>query len=44
VKQLIKKLIVPEGRKVRRLRGGLAKGMLMDLDLQSQSQTLLGIR
>lgn len=43
MKQLIKKLIVPEGRKVRRLRGGLAKGMLMDLDLQSQSQRYWGL-
>lgn len=43
MKQAIKRLLVPEGRQLRRLRGGLAKGMLMELDLAHQSQRYWGI-
>jgi len=42
MKQLLKKLIVPKGRKLRKIRGGVAKGMLMDLDLSHQSQRYWG--
>ena len=42
MKQFLKKLIVPEGRQLRRIRGGVAKGMLMELDLRSQSQRYWG--
>lgn len=43
MKQAIKRLLVPEGRSLRRLRGGLAKGMLMELDLSNQSQRYWGL-
>ena len=43
MKQAIKRLLVPEGRRLRRLRGGLAKGMLMELDLAHQSQRYWGL-
>ncbi len=43
MKQAIKRLLVPEGRQLRRLRGGLAKGMLMELDLAHQSQRYWGL-
>ena len=43
MKQFLKKLFLPEGRQVRRVRGGLAKGMLMELDLHSQSQRYWGL-
>ncbi|MDX6692486.1 MAG: hypothetical protein QOF02_89 [Blastocatellia bacterium] len=43
MKQALKRLLVPEGRKLRRLRGGLAKGMLMELDLSNQSQRYWGL-
>jgi len=42
VKQFLKKLIVPEGRQLRKIRGGVAKGMFMELDLRSQSQRYWG--
>ena len=42
MKQFLKKLIVPEGRQLRKIRGGVAKGMLMELDLRSQSQRYWG--
>jgi hypothetical protein len=43
MKQALKRLLVPEGRQLRRLRGGLAKGMLMELDLAHQSQRYWGL-
>jgi hypothetical protein len=43
MKQAIKRLLVPGGRQLRRLRGGLAKGMLMELDLAHQSQRYWGL-
>lgn len=43
MKRFIKRLIVPEGKHLRRIRGGVAKGMLMELDLQSQSQRYWGL-
>jgi hypothetical protein len=43
MKQAIKRLLVPNGRHLRRLRGGLAKGMLMELDLANQSQRYWGL-
>lgn len=43
MKQAIKRLLVPPGRRLRRLRGGLAKGMLMELDLSNQSQRYWGL-
>ena len=43
MKQAIKRLLVPEGRQLRRLRGGISKGMLMELDLSHQSQRYWGL-
>jgi hypothetical protein len=43
MKQALKRLLLPEGRQLRRLRGGLAKGMLMELDLANQSQRYWGL-
>ncbi|HEY0404987.1 MAG TPA: hypothetical protein VGC89_04625 [Pyrinomonadaceae bacterium] len=43
MKQALKRLLVPPGRRLRRLRGGLAKGMLMELDLSNQSQRYWGL-
>lgn len=43
MKQAIKRLLVPEGRQWRRLRGGISKGMLMELDLANQSQRYWGL-
>jgi hypothetical protein len=43
MKQTIKRLLYTEGRQLRRLRGGLAKGMLMELDLSNQSQRYWGL-
>ncbi|HEY0321717.1 MAG TPA: FkbM family methyltransferase [Pyrinomonadaceae bacterium] len=42
MKQLVKRLVLPGGRRFRRLRGGIAKGMLMELDLAHQSQRYFG--
>jgi hypothetical protein len=42
VKQLVKRLVLPGGRRLRRLRGGIARGMLMELDLAHQSQRYFG--
>jgi hypothetical protein len=42
LKQAIKRLLFEPGRRLRRLRGGLAKGMLMELDLAHQSQRYWG--
>ena len=42
MKQALKRLLFAEGRRLRRLRGGLAKGMLMELDLAHQSQRYWG--
>jgi hypothetical protein len=42
MKQLIKRLVLPGGRRLRRLRGGIARGMLMELDLAHQSQRYFG--
>ena len=39
----IKRVLVPHGRKLRRLRGGIARNQLMTLDLQSQMQRYLGL-
>jgi hypothetical protein len=43
MKQEIKRLLFPQGRHFRKLRGGIAKGMLMELDLAHQSQRYFGI-
>jgi hypothetical protein len=43
LKQALKHLLFKEGRHLRRLRGGLAKGMLMELDLAHQSQRYWGL-
>jgi hypothetical protein len=43
VKQALKRLLIPGGRRLRRLRGGLSKGMLMELDLANQSQRYWGL-
>lgn len=43
MKQAIKRLIVSPGRKFRRVRGGVSKGMLMELDLAHQTQRFLGL-
>ncbi|MBD0370041.1 MAG: FkbM family methyltransferase [Pyrinomonadaceae bacterium] len=43
MKQLVKRLILPGGRRLRRLRGGIAGGMLMELDLAHQSQRYFGL-
>lgn len=43
MKQAIKRLLFMEGRHLRRLRGGVAKGMLMELDLANQSQRYFGL-
>src|SRR5438552_2312787 len=43
MKQSIKRLFYSEGRKLRRVRGGVGKGMLMELDLSHQSQYYLGL-
>jgi hypothetical protein len=42
MKRFLKNLIVPKGRNLRRIRGGVAKGMLMELDLSHQSQRYWG--
>jgi len=43
MKKIIKKLLLPGGRRVRRLRGGVAHGMLMQLDPRCQFQRYLGL-
>jgi hypothetical protein len=43
MKQRIKQWFFSPGRKLRRLRGGVAKGMLMELDLSHQSQYYWGL-
>lgn len=43
MKQLIKQVFLPKGRKLRQLKGGLAKGMWMELDLLTQFQRYWGI-
>lgn len=43
MKSLIKRALVPRGRKLRRLRGGIARNQLMAIDLQSQLQRYLGL-
>lgn len=43
MKQLIKRFVLPHGRRMRRLRGGIAKGMLMEIDLEHQSQRYWGL-
>src|ERR1041385_527851 len=42
MKQFVKRLVLPGGRRARRLRGGIAKGMLMQIDLEHQSQRFWG--
>jgi hypothetical protein len=42
MKQFVKRLVLPSGRRVRRLRGGVAKGMLMEIDLEHQAQRFWG--
>ena len=42
MKQLVKRLILPHGRHLRRLQGGIARGMLMEIDLAHQSQRYWG--
>src|SRR5438552_18620213 len=39
----IAKSVLPRGRKLRRIKGGLIKGMMMELDFSSQSQRYLGL-
>ena len=43
IKKSLKECFLPRGRKLRRLRGGLAKGMLMESDLRDQLQLYLGL-
>src|SRR5882762_1745082 len=43
VKQFVKRLFLPEGRFFRCIKFGLARGIKMNLDLQSQSQRYLGL-
>lgn len=43
LKQQIKQLLIPKGRKLRLMRGGIAKGMWMELDLAMQSQRYWGL-
>ena len=43
MKSLVKRLLLPRRRSLRRIRGGLISGMRMELNLQSQSQRLLGL-
>lgn len=43
MKQVIKRLLIPKGRRLRRLRGGIAQGMLMELDLAHQLQRHWGL-
>src|SRR5947208_2204173 len=43
MKQKIKDLFLPPGRQLRRIRGGVSKGMLMELDLSHQSQCYWGL-
>ena len=43
MKKFLKSLLLPPGRKLRSIRFGLAKGIRMNLDLQSQSQRMLGL-
>jgi hypothetical protein len=43
MKALIKQLFLPEGQKLRRLQGGLSKGMLMELNLANRLQYYLGL-
>ncbi|HET6371656.1 MAG TPA: hypothetical protein VFG95_10690 [Nitrospiria bacterium] len=43
MKHLVKRLLLPKGRKLRRLRGGLAKGMSMEIDLACQFQRYMGL-
>jgi hypothetical protein len=43
MKRLIKRLIFPKGRQLRRIRGGIAQGMLMELDLVNQLQRFFGL-
>jgi hypothetical protein len=43
MKQAIKRLLFPQGRHLRKLRGGIAKGMWMELDLAHQSQRYFGV-
>lgn len=40
---LIKRALVPRGRKLRRLRGGIARNQLMAIDLHAQLQRYLGL-
>jgi hypothetical protein len=43
MKQALKRLIFSDGRRLRRLHGGIAKGSLMELDLAHQTQRYLGL-
>lgn len=43
MKQLIKRLMIPQGRALRRIHGGVAQGMLMELDLSRQLQRFCGL-
>jgi predicted RNA methylase len=43
LKETFKSHIIPSGRRLRRLRGGIAAGSFMYLDLQSQLQRFLGV-
>ena|SRR2546427_118010 len=43
MKQIVKQWLLPQGRKLRRVRGGVVKGMLMELDLLHQSQQYWGL-
>ncbi len=42
MKRLLKRLLLPKGRKLWRIKGGLAKGILMHVDLQHRTQRLWG--
>lgn len=43
MKSLIKDSLLPRGRKLRRLQGGIARDQMMAIDLQSQLQRYLGL-
>src|SRR4051794_37936370 len=43
MKNTIKRALLPAGRKLRRLRGGVARNQMMAIDLHSQLQRFLGL-
>jgi hypothetical protein len=43
MKSFLKRCLLPEGRELRRIRGGVARGLVMQIDLKSQLQRYLGL-